>query len=197
MIVVLCAKRFSHAMTRRHWSFPHAHKQPGTYDIENLFLTRTKIYYWCNRHMYHYMHTPTVRYIYHLMSLMDHVFWMNIILTHIYTIVVKSLQNICIMKCPLHPLESTLTRYLMPVHTVIMGFHTITMDTSTSEGYSATLFELIERNKWLVLVCQTHTLVGIGKCIGTHIQMEKNKSKYTLLPNQMLSYVLMETQVVQ
>ena len=38
MIVVVCAERFSHAMTRRHWSVPHAQKQPGTYNIENLFL---------------------------------------------------------------------------------------------------------------------------------------------------------------
>ena len=65
--------------------------------ILRIYSYQDKIYYWCNRHLYYYMHVPTVRYIYHLMSLMDHAFWMNVIIdSHLHycgEILAKHLHN--------------------------------------------------------------------------------------------------------
>ena len=36
-----------------------------------IYFYKDKIYYWFNKAMHHYTHAPTVRYIYHLMSLLD------------------------------------------------------------------------------------------------------------------------------
>ena len=87
-----------------------------------IYFFPDKIYYWFNKAMHHYTHVPTVRYIYHLMSLMDSVYWMKVVLSKVYTKKVKSLQHICMMKCPLQQDESTLRRYLMLVQTLIKGF---------------------------------------------------------------------------
>ena len=149
MMVVLYAERFSHTMTIGRGSIGVflMHKNNEEPRILRIYFYQDKIYYWFNKFMYCYMKTPTVRYIYHLMTLMDNVnvSWMNVMLSHVYTNVVKSLQDMCIMKCPLHPLESTLTRYLMPVHTVLTEFHT--MDTLTSEGYTQHFSNLLKKTK--------------------------------------------------
>ena len=87
-----------------------------------IYFYKDKIYYWFNKAMHCYTHAPTVRYIYHLMSLMDTVYWMKVVLSKVYTNKMKSLEHICMMKCPLQLGESTLRRYLTPVETVIRAF---------------------------------------------------------------------------
>ena len=67
-----------------------------------IYFYKDKIHYFFNKMMHHYTHThiPTVKYIYHLMSLMDHVSWMKAVLKKVYINEVKSLQDMCFMKCP-------------------------------------------------------------------------------------------------
>ena len=99
-----------------------------------IYFYKDKIHYWFNKVMHHYIHTPTVEYIYHLMSLMDHVSLMKVVLKKVYTNIVKSLQCISMMKCPQQCFESTFRRYQTPTETIIRAFSTNDVLPSTSEG---------------------------------------------------------------
>ena len=99
-----------------------------------IYFYKDKIHYWFNKVMHHYTHTPTVEYIYHLISLMDDVSWMKVVLKKVYTNAVKSLQHISIMKCPQQCFESTLGRYQTPAETIIRAFSTNDMLPLTCEG---------------------------------------------------------------
>ena len=54
-----------------------------------------------------------------LVSLMDHASWMKIVLKKVYMNEVKSLQDMCIMKCLQQCFESTLRRYLTHAERII------------------------------------------------------------------------------
>ena len=137
MLLVFYAERFSDTMTICGGGIglfvtDKNNREPRTLTI---YFYQDKIYYWFNEAMHHYVHAPIVKYIYHLMSLMDTVSWMKVVLSYIYTNVVKSLESMCMMKCPLHQHESTFKRYLTPVHTVFRAFSTINMLPLTSNRH--------------------------------------------------------------
>ena len=84
-----------------------------------MYFYKDKVHYFFNEMMHRYTHIPTVKYIYHLMSLMDHVSWMKVVLKKVYMNKVKSLQDMCIMKCLQQCFESTQRRYLTPAERII------------------------------------------------------------------------------
>ena len=89
-----------------------------------IYFYKDKICYWFHNVMHHYTHVPTVKYIYHLMSLMGNVYWMRVVLKKDYTRKVRSLKHMCMMKCPQQHFESTLRRYLTPVEEIMRAFCT-------------------------------------------------------------------------
>ena len=102
-----------------------------------IYFYKVKIHYFFNKTMHHYTHThiPTVKYIYHLMNLMDHVSWLKVVVKEVYMNKVKPLQNMCIMKCLQQCFESTLRRYLTPPQRIIQAFYTGDILTLTSQGH--------------------------------------------------------------
>ena len=76
--MVCFAQRFSHVLARE----KHDGVEPRKVRI---YFYEDKIYYWFNKVMHRYTHVPTMKYIYHLMSLMDNVYWMKGVLKKVYT----------------------------------------------------------------------------------------------------------------
>ena len=112
-----------------------------------IYFYKDKIYYFFNKAMHCYTHTPIVQYIYHLMSLMDHVSWMKVVLKKVYMNTVKSLQHMYIMKCLQQCFESTLRRYLTHAERIIQAFSTHDMLPLTSQGHVQYFLQVVnDRN---------------------------------------------------
>ena len=94
---------------------------PGTGPrLVKIYFHPDKLCYWFNDCIHQYSHEPTVRYIYHLMGLMD-IRWMNIVLRYVNRLKPASLTFTVVNSIPydLYTYESTLRRYLSLPQTVL------------------------------------------------------------------------------
>ena len=95
--------------------------RPGTGPrLVKIHFHPDKLCYWFNDCIHQYSHEPTVRYIYHLMGLMD-IRWMNIVLRYVNRLKPASLTFTVVNSIPydLYTYESTLKRYLSFPQTVL------------------------------------------------------------------------------
>ena len=72
----------------------------------------------------HLTHYPTIRYMYHLMSLMTYVPWIRVVVKKCYAIVVPSLTEMTLKKTKFIPgrTESTMRRMFVPLFTTCKYF---------------------------------------------------------------------------
>ena len=143
LLMVCFAQRFSHGTIICKNGVGLHLQERNMLDIDGeeprkvrIYFYEDKICYWFHNMMHHYTHVPTVKYIYHLMSLMGNVYWMRVVLKKVYTRKVRLLKHMCMMKCPQQHFESTLRRYLTPVEEIMRAFCTNDMLPLTSDAHA-------------------------------------------------------------